>query len=156
MFMFFHSRLKRVTPISAYPDIISRIRALEVATDGGEKARLSISESLERSRIVALLLAIALACWVGYEQLVAKSPFGLNTINTVFFVLALLLHGSIANFSRAIIESVRAAWGVVIIYPIYAGIDAIISGTPIGYQVTQILGEFQPRFTQQLLHSQEQ
>ncbi|MEM3895900.1 MAG: TIGR00366 family protein [Archaeoglobaceae archaeon] len=140
VFIFFHSRLKKVTPVSAYPEILNRIKTVETLTDGGEKAKLSISERLENSRIVAVLLAIALICWVGYEQFVAKSPFGLNTINTVFFVLGLILHGSIAKFSRAVMQSVVAAWAVIIVYPIYAGIASIISGTPIGYQITQILG----------------
>ncbi|MGP3704814.1 MAG: TIGR00366 family protein [Candidatus Bathyarchaeota archaeon] len=140
VFIFFHSRLKEVKPISSYPEALSKVKLIETATDGGEKTSFSLSERLERSRTVAYLLAILLLCWVLYDQFIIRTPFGLNTINTIFFLLGLILHGSILNFSRAIMESVRAAWAVIICYPIYAGIASIISSTPIGYQITQFLG----------------
>lgn len=87
-FIVFHSRLKKVTPISAYPEILNRIKAVETLADGVRKQN-------------------------------CHSARGLRTI---------------ARFSRAVMQSVVAAWAVIIVYPIYAGIASIISGTPIGFR----------------------
>jgi short-chain fatty acids transporter len=51
-----------------------------------------------------------------------EQQLNLNNINFLFFGLALLMHGSLNNFGKAAEEAVKASTGILIQFPIYAGI----------------------------------
>jgi short-chain fatty acids transporter len=56
----------------------------------------------------------------------SESPFDLNRVNFIFFFFALLLHGSPKNFLRAVSESIESCSGIIIQFPLYAGIMGIM------------------------------
>jgi len=146
-----HSRIRVPTPISAYPDAVSALAAIGAATDGGTPEKLTFSQRLERSRAVAAAICLMLLAWVVYEQAVLKVSFGINTINTVFIMLALALHGNVYNFGRAVAESMRAAWSVLVIYHFYAAIGGLFQYTPTGYIISDALGRIATAYTYPLL-----
>jgi short-chain fatty acids transporter len=139
-----HKGVRVPKTISEYPDAVKAVTLL-TATDGatsggGMSEKLTFGQRLERSRVVAILLALFLLVWVIYEQAILQVGYGINTINTIFFMLALLLHGNIYNFSRAVADSVRAVWPILVIYNVYAGIGAIFQYTPLGYMISAAIG----------------
>ena len=73
-------------------------------------------------------IILFLALYTGWSA-GSGSPFGfldLNFINFLLFGLGLLLHGSVARFLAAIQEAVTGASGIIIQFPLYAGIMGIM------------------------------
>ena len=73
-------------------------------------------------------IILFLALYTGWSA-GSENPFGfldLNFINFLLFGLGLLLHGSVARFLAAIQEAVAGASGIIIQFPLYAGIMGIM------------------------------
>jgi short-chain fatty acids transporter len=98
-------------------------------------------------RPVAALISLFLLIWIVYEQAILKISFGINTINMIFLFLGLVLHGSVYNFGRAVADSMRSAWSILIIYNFYAAIGGIFQYTPIGYIISNALASVATPYT---------
>ena len=92
------------------------------------------AERLDRFRGWSLLAAILLAYPLVYS--IVTRGFGaswtINAYNTVFLVLALVLHGRPTSFLRACRDGVGAASGIILQFPFYAGIFGLIQNTNLG------------------------
>lgn len=53
----------------------------------------------------------------------------LNTVNLVFLTLGVLLHGTPARLMRAVKDATPGVWGVLLQFPFYAGIAALVTKT---------------------------
>jgi short-chain fatty acids transporter len=113
-------------------------------------------EWLEHSPILTILLVLLAAGWVINEfarqdWMIAIS--NLNTYNFIFIMLGLLLHWRPKRFLAAVIKSVPATSGVLIQFPFYGAIAAIITQAKNGAGVTvsdQITHAFVAMSTQHL------
>lgn len=88
-------------------------------------------EWLEHKPLLSLaIVALAVIYLVGYFG-DGKGLGGvtLNVINLVFLALGFLLHGTPARLMRAFREATPSVWGVILQFPFYAGIAAIITKT---------------------------
>lgn len=102
-----------------------------------EKKALRPAEKWERSRILSTLVALMILAWA--VDLIATQGFGklnLNTINFIFFGLGLLLHGSPHSFINSVKGGASTIYGVVIQFPMYAGIFGIISQSGLAHTIT--------------------
>ena len=92
------------------------------------------AERLDRFRGWTLLAATLLAYPLIHS--IITRGFGaswtINAYNTVFLVVALLLHGRPTSFLRACREGVSSAWGIILQFPFYAGIFGVIQNTNLG------------------------
>lgn len=73
-------------------------------------------------------IIIFMAVYTGWSA-GSQSPLGfldLNFINFLLFGLGLVLHGSVARFLWAVQEAVTGASGIIIQFPLYAGIMGIM------------------------------
>ena len=81
-----------------------------------------------------LLAAILLAYPLGHS--IVTRGFGaswtINAYNTVFLIVALLLHGRPLSFLAACRNGVDAAWGIILQFPFYAGIFGLMQNTDLG------------------------
>ncbi len=108
------------------------------------------AERIDHSKIAAVLLG-GIICFIALRKIwVAPSGTGLsvinlNYINFFLFGLAVLLHGSFVRFLRAIQEAIGGAAGIIIQFPLYAGIMGIMkySGLAAGvsYAFVEIANE---------------
>jgi short-chain fatty acids transporter len=113
-------------------------------------------EWLEHSPILTVLLVLLGAGWVINEfarqdWMIAIS--NLNTYNFMFIMLGLLLHWRPKRFLAAVIKSVPATSGVLIQFPFYGAIAAILTQAKNGAGVTvsdQITHAFVAMSTQHL------
>ena len=113
-------------------------------------------EWLEHSPILTVLLALLAIGWVIYEfsrqdWMIAIS--NLNTYNFIFIMLGLLLHWRPKRFLAAVVKSVPATSGVLIQFPFYGAIAAILTQAKNGAGVTvsdQITHAFVSMSTQHL------
>jgi short-chain fatty acids transporter len=67
--------------------------------------------------------------WVAVRVWPWRLPLTLDTVNLFFLSLGLLLHRSPASLLKAAEDGSRALHGVVLQFPLYAGIAGIIKGT---------------------------
>ncbi|WP_442778972.1 short-chain fatty acid transporter [Alcaligenes sp. MMA] len=87
-------------------------------------------EWFERSPILTILLCALGFGWLA-QELIAKSPLvaisGLNTYNLLFLLLGLLLHWRPRNFLDAVTRAVPSTAGVIIQFPLYGAIAAMLT-----------------------------
>jgi short-chain fatty acids transporter len=93
------------------------------------------AEWLEYSPILTILVVALGVLWI-VPEFAGKNPFialsNLNTYNFVLFMLALLLHWRPKSFLMAVAKAVPVTTGVLIQFPFYGGIAAILT-TAAGY-----------------------
>jgi short-chain fatty acids transporter len=93
-----------------------------------DKKTLAPAERWDRSLVLPLLIGIAGLFWI-IKTFYAKglSALDLNTVNFIFLILAILLHGSPKSFITSVQKGTATIYGVVIQFPLYAGIFGMIS-----------------------------
>ncbi|KYG72939.1 short-chain fatty acid transporter [Roseivirga echinicomitans] len=100
------------------------------------------AERMDNSKIAAIALG-GLICFIAIRKmwvspaLVGLSFIDLNYINFFFFGLAILLHGSFAKFLSAIEEAIGGSAGIIIQFPLYAGIMGIMTYSGLGALFSQ-------------------
>lgn len=88
----------------------------------------SLPDRLNHSPLVAWLLGIPLLLAIGRHVAVnGVDRVGLNEITLCMLALGLLLHGSPVGYMRAITEGARGCAGIIIQFPLYAGIMAMMA-----------------------------
>ena len=104
-------------------------------------------EWLEHSPILSVLIAALAAGWLWYEfsrqdWMIAIS--NLNTYNFAFIMLGLLLHWRPKRFLISVAKSVPATGGVLIQFPFYGAIAAIMTQAPNaeGHTLSHQIAEF--------------
>jgi short-chain fatty acids transporter len=94
------------------------------------------AQKLENSMLVSLLLGgMGLYYLVGYFMDGGK--LGLNIVNMIFLMLGLILQGTPANYLRALNEAIRGTSGVVLQFPLYAGIMGMMLHSGLAVSVSE-------------------
>lgn len=103
--------------------------ALLAEPEGELPARDTPAQRLDDSRLLGLaLVAMAAVYFVGHFM--GKGfALDLNTVIGIFLFLGLLMHGSPERYMRAVDISVRGIGGIVLLFPFYAGIMGMMTGT---------------------------
>ncbi len=90
----------------------------------------TVPDWLEHTPVLAWVLAIGLVgAFVRYGQVAGLDRLGLNEVNTIMLALGLLCHGSLASYARAAEEAARGCAGIIIQFPLYAGIMAMLDAS---------------------------
>ena len=92
---------------------------------------------LNRSWIPVLLL-FGMSAWYWYFQSAnGKFKLDLNSVTMMFFMLGMLLHGSPAAFIKAVTEATPKVAPILIQYPLYAAIMAVLKDSGLAQQISQ-------------------
>jgi short-chain fatty acids transporter len=87
-------------------------------------------EWFEHSPLLTIVLVALGAGWL-WQEFTSKSPMiaisALNTYNLLFLMLGLLLHWRPRNFLEAVAKAVPATTGVIIQFPLYGAIAAMMT-----------------------------
>ncbi|MCX7565051.1 short-chain fatty acid transporter [Sulfitobacter sp. F26169L] len=86
------------------------------------------ADYLETTPYLSMLIGVAGVAWL-LQHFMKGSGLSLNVINFAFLTLAILLHGTPRNLLGALNEAVKGGAGIVIQFPFYAGIMAIMVQT---------------------------
>jgi len=101
------------------------------ADDPGNARATGLPDRLDTSPVVVWLIALPLLLAVArYAQVTGLGRVGLNQVNAVMLALGLILHGSARAYMNAVTEGVRGCAGIIVQFPLYAGIMAmmVVSG----------------------------
>ena len=93
---------------------------------------------LEHSRVLSLFIVALGGTYLFRYFAQAPQPLNaltLNVVNLTFLLLGVLLHGTPARLLHAVRVATPSVWGVILQYPFYAGIAAIITGTHLSQQL---------------------
>jgi len=121
-----------LTPKHADEMVAMDATSIEPVVGGGNATSIddsSIPDRLDRSPIVAWLLALPLlAAFVVYVRINnGLLNLQINEVNALMFGLGLMLHGSPRSYMKAIEDGARDCAGIIIQFPIYAGIMAMMT-----------------------------
>jgi short-chain fatty acids transporter len=108
------------------------------AKDHGGDSRGSLAVRLDRSPWVRLGIGLFGLVVLGV-QAVDKGwdAVTLNFVNLAFLSAGLLLHPNIVSYVSAVAEGGRAVTGIVLQFPLYGGIESVISGAGIAAAISQ-------------------
>ena len=84
------------------------------------------ADKLEKSYVLSMLIGFAGLAYLFNYYIVRGAGLNLNVINFTFLVLAIVLHGNARNLLNALDEAIKGGAGIVIQFPFYAGIMAIM------------------------------
>lgn len=107
---------------------------------GQEGTPASLVERFERSPGVTWMLAVPMAAALGLhlvESGVAR--LGFDTVNLALWLLALVLHRRPARFLAACERGIRSCTGIVLQFPLYAGIMGMMAGAGLSDALTRTL-----------------
>lgn len=101
------------------------------ATEKKPLIKLSFAEKIDHSKIAAIALG-GIICFIALRKIwITPAGVGLsfinpNYINFFLFGLGILLHGSFVRFLDAIQQAIGGSVGIIIQFPLYAGIMGIM------------------------------
>ena len=76
------------------------------------------------STIFALLMLVAVM--IDFWQKASWSALNINSINMILFALSLLLYPNLQRFTRAVSQSIGNSTGIMLQFPLYAGIMGVM------------------------------
>jgi short-chain fatty acids transporter len=90
----------------------------------------------EHSVVLSMLLG---ALGFGYiiHYFLNGGSLGLSSINMIFLFAAIILHKTPANFLRAVNEAIRNTGGIVLPFPLYAGIMGMMVQSGLATSISQ-------------------
>ena len=125
---------KKIRPVSEFPEatkVVTPDEATIVVPLAADKGS-TFAQRLERSRLVAAILAVMLAGWIYHHFFVKNLSLNINSVNTIVLFLGVVLHGNVYRFTKALQQAVALCWPIVLMYHLYAGIAGLIQFTPVG------------------------
>lgn len=115
--------------VEAGPGQIEAIRLFEPpARPAGPEAKAP-AVRLDHSRLVNATFGAFAAVWAVLYFTRPQHPLTIDVLNFCMLALAVLLHPSVASLVRAAEEGGRLVFGVILQFPVYAGIYGVIKGT---------------------------
>ncbi|RNC82591.1 MAG: short-chain fatty acid transporter [Phycisphaera sp.] len=112
---------------------------IEEATD----IKPLLPKLLEDTPIVNVLLAVLIGAWAIGFYFPENKPSGLtrltpNDVNLTVLMLGLILHGTPRSFINAVEEGARGCAGIIIQFPLYAGIMGMMHSSGLTSQIAEL------------------
>jgi short-chain fatty acids transporter len=113
-----------------------------------DKKTMPPAERWDRSIILPLVIGLGGVFWI-VKFFVTKGVTGLdlNTLNFLFLILGLLLHGSAKSFVASVQRGTSTVYGVIIQFPLYAGIFGMIQNSGLAHVLANFFISISNRHT---------
>jgi short-chain fatty acids transporter len=92
---------------------------------------------IERSFLVSMVLGAMGGCYFLSIVIAGKFSLNLDSVMSIFFLLGLVLHGSPSSFLGSVEKAVPKIGPILIQYPLYAGIMALLKETGLASQMSE-------------------
>jgi short-chain fatty acids transporter len=124
---------RQAQPLSRFPDAHALAAAADVPAEVSDTSTArGFSAWTERSPLIIVVLVAALLSWLYHHFVTRGLGLDLNAMNTMLLVVALVLHRSSTEFSRAIRHAVTVCWPVLVLYHFYGGVAGLLQFTSVG------------------------
>jgi short-chain fatty acids transporter len=108
---------------------------------------LTMSQKLEVNPLVSAILCLALAGWLYMHFFIKHLSLDINALNTIFLLACLIFHRNVARFTKALQEVVGAAWPIIVMYHLYAGVAGLIQFTPVGETLAGLMNPISTQYS---------
>ncbi len=102
-------------------------RALKI--NRKKKSEMTVAERIDNSLVTTLIIGAAGMIYVVYWFATRGMDLTLDVMNFTLLMLGIILHGTPRNLLTAAEEGVRSAFGVVLQFPFYAGIQGMMAAS---------------------------
>ena len=128
--------------ISIDPSLLEEEEAPKVTKE--QIAAMSPAEKLENLPIINLALgAMGVVYIVLYFSGLASFNLDLNIVNFIFLIAGVILHWTPRSLLNAVGEAAKGAGGIVLQFPLYAGIQAMmVGGNADGVSLASVISSF--------------
>ena len=101
------------------------------------------AQRLEQSPVLSWAIALLLAAFVVVKLVFRGGSLDLGTVIMIFLSLGLMLHGTPMAYVRAFGKATTGAAGIILQFPLYAGIMGIITGVGAsGVSMGNVIADF--------------
>lgn len=100
---------------------------------------LQLADRIDSSRILNYSLGGMGLIYIGYYFFKHGFTLNLNLLIFIFIVLGILAHGTLLNYSRAMVKGASTSAGIILQYPFYAGIMGIMKGSGLVFVISDLL-----------------
>lgn len=94
-----------------------------------ESGERNIADRLNHSRIINYGIVLFGGVWIVSWFATKGFDLNLNILNFIFLMLGLALHGSVKRYADTFANGARAASGIILQFPFYAGIMGMMAGS---------------------------
>lgn len=95
------------------------------------------AQKLEHSSLLGAAIGTLGCIYMGYYFMALDGGLNLNSVIGLFLFLAILLHQTPANLLKSLQEGVSGGSGIIIQFPFYAGIMAVMKDSGMAQQISQ-------------------
>jgi len=95
------------------------------------------AERMEESRLLSLLVALCCAGYLVIRTIQSGFNLDINTVNLVFLAAGIVLHKTPMAYARAVAAAARGTAGILIQFPFYAGIQAVMDHSGLAGVITK-------------------
>lgn len=99
------------------------------------------AEKIENSRVLSWLIGAAGLAFL-FQYFAGSGTLTLNVVNFLFLIVAIVLHGTPRRLLASLNEAVKGGSGIVIQFPFYAGIMAIMLNSGLAETISVWLTSF--------------
>lgn len=95
------------------------------------------AQHLEQSKLLGMGIGLLGLTYLGYYFFIAGGGLNLNSVIALFLFLAITLHQTPHNLLNSLQQAIPSGAGIVIQFPFYAGIMAVMIDTGLAQQISQ-------------------
>ena len=95
------------------------------------------AERMEESCLLSLLVALCCAGYLVIRTIQSGFNLDINTVNLVFLAAGIVLHKTPMAYARAVAAAARGTAGILIQFPFYAGIQAVMDHSGLAGVITK-------------------
>ncbi len=124
------------------PDKVVRLETSDAddkETESDARHDGSFSDRIENSRLPTLFMGLLAAAYLIDQVIDQGFSLNLNTVILIFLALGLLLHKSPAAYLGAVEKAVGAARGIIVQFPLYAGIAGMMTNAGLVTQFSEMI-----------------
>lgn len=97
----------------------------------------TFAERMEESRVLAILVAALCAVFLVIRFINKGFVLDIDTVNLVFLAAGIVLHRTPMAYARAVAAAAKGASGIMIQFPFYAGIQALMDHSGLAGVITK-------------------
>jgi short-chain fatty acids transporter len=125
LFALMHPKEEEVVSISK-----ERLDQMESDIVAVEKpANATLAESIDHSRIINYIFAAMGLIYLYWHFSTKGFDLNLNIVIFIFFIAGVILHSKPVNYIMAVNTAIKGAGGIALQFPLYGGIQGIMTGT---------------------------
>ncbi|WP_213611362.1 TIGR00366 family protein [Pseudoalteromonas sp.] len=95
------------------------------------------AQHLEQNKLLGMSIGLLGLAYLGYYFFIAGGGLNLNSVIALFLFMAITLHQTPHNVLNSLQQAIPSGAGIVIQFPFYAGIMAVMVDTGLAQQISQ-------------------